>query len=129
MSPREAAICFTSVAIYYDPVKETPMLGPNIIYIKDYLKTFFKKTTINIVTKEDLAPLILPVCGDERNKVIVFELWIGTNKKTQRTVLNELDICPNQYGQNSGSTSGCKYELLIYAIVCSLTLNFQLLKI
>ena len=120
MSPREAAICFTSVAVYYDPVKETPMLGPNIIYIRDFLKTFFKKTTINIVTKKDLEPLILPVCGDERNKVIVFELWIGTNKKTQRTVLHELDICPNQYGQNSSSTSGCKYELLIYAIMCFL---------
>ena len=29
------------------------------------------------MTKEDLAPITLPVCGDDRNKVIVFELWMG----------------------------------------------------
>ena len=113
------------MAIYYDPIKEAPLLGPEIIRILDYVRLHFKKTTINIRTKEDLAPLTLPVCGDDRNKVIVFELWIGHNKKTQRTVLNELDICHNPSDINSSSTTGSICELLIYAIVCSLTLNFQ----
>ena len=74
------------MAIYYDPLKEAPLLGPEIITILNYLPFYFKKTTINIVTKEDLAPLTLPLCGDDRNKVIAFELWIGKHKKTQRTV-------------------------------------------
>ena len=118
------------MTIYYNPKEDTPGLGPEIIGILHYVQTFFKgKTRITIVTKEDLAPITLPVCGDDRNKVIVFELWMGYKKKTQRTVLKELDICHDKSNFNSMSNSCCKCGLVVFATVCSLTLMLQKLNI
>ena len=126
VSPKEAAICFTSVAVYYNPSDKAPMLfSPEIVRISHYLQVFFKKkTTINIITKDDLEPLTLPVCGGERNKVIVFVLWLGNTRKKQRTVLKELDIC-HSYGTPdlvSKANTRCYCQPVVFAIMCSLTL-------
>lgn len=126
MSPKEAAICFTSVAVYYNPSDQAPLLGPEIVRIRDYVRIFFKKkTTINIVTKEDLDPLILPICGGDRNKVIVFDLLLGNGRKRQRTVLKELDICHSPSNLDSKANTGCNCQPAVFAIVFSLTLMIQ----
>ena len=117
------------MTIWYNPSEDAPGLGPDILGILYYVQTFFKsKTRITILNKEDLAPITLPVCGDDRNKVIVFELWMGYKKKTQRTVLKELDICHDKSNLNSMSNSRCNCGLVVFA-VCSLHLMLQKLNI
>lgn len=119
VTPEKAAICFESVRIYYEP-KKGAKTGPEIGATPDYVKKNFKEITVNIRTKRDLDPIDLPVCGDDRNKVIVFEMKIFAQKKRQRVVLEEIpSVCPK-------SNSGCKCEPLVIAILCSLILIFKM---
>ena len=117
VSPEKAAICFDSVTIYFGP-KKGAKTGPEIGATPDYVKNNFKKITVNIKTKRDLDPIHLPVCGDDRNKVIVFELKISSQKKQQRVVLKEIPACPK-------SNSGCKCEPFVFALLCLLILFYQ----
>ena len=119
VTPEKAAICFDSVTIYFGPRKGAKT-GPEIGATPDYVKKNFEKIIVNVKTKRDLDPIHLPVCGDDRNKVIVFELKIFSQKKRQRVVLKEIPSCPK-----SKSNSGCKCEPFVIAILCSLILFYQ----
>lgn len=116
VDPKEAAICFDVLTLYYDP-KKGAKTGPDIVRTPDYVKDNFKKTTVYIKTNIDLKPLNLQVCGEERKKVIVFELKIGHQKKQQRLLLKAIPACPK-------SNSGWKFEPFVYVILCSLILVF-----
>ena len=113
VTPKKAAICFDLVRIYYEP-KKGAKTGPEIGATPDYVENNFKEITVNVRTKRDLDPIDLPVCGDDRNKVIVFECKIFGLKKRQRVVLKEIPpVCPK-------SNSGCKCKPFVLAILCSL---------
>ena len=121
VSPEKAAICFDSVKIYYEP-KKGAKTGPEISSTPEYLKKYFKEITITIRTKRNLDPIDLPVCGDDRNKVIVFELKISGQKQRQRVVLEKIpSVCPK-------SNSGCNCKPFVMAILCSLILFFKINK-
>ena len=117
VSPKKAAICFDLVTIYYDP-KKGAKTGPDIVRTPDYVKDNFKKIAVYIKTNIDLTPINLQVCGEERKKVIVFELTIGHQKKQQRLILKNIPVCPK-------SNSGWTFEPFVYAILCPLILLFQ----
>ena len=119
ISPEKAAICFDSVRIYYEP-KKGAKTGPEIGATPDYVEKNFKEITVNITTKRDLDPIDLPVCGDDRNKVIVFEPKIFGQTKRQRVVLKEIPlVCPKP-------NSGFKCKPFVLAILCSLILFFKI---
>ena len=119
VAPEKAAICFDSVRIYYEP-KKGAKTGPDIVKTPDNVKKNFKEITVMIRTKRDLDPIDLPVCGDDRNKVIVFELKISGQKQMQWVKLKEIpSVCPK-------SNSGCKCEPFVMAILCSLILFFKI---
>ena len=132
VDPKDAAVCFDLVTIYYDP-KKGAKTGPEIVRTPDYVKNNFKNITISIKTKKDIEPIDLPVCGEEdRKKVIVFQLEFGHQKKQQRVKLKAIPVCPTaapavttSSQDGKVSNSGWKFEPLVNVILCSLILCFQ----
>ena len=125
VDPKDAAVCFDIVTIYYDP-KKGAKTGPEIVRTPDYVKNNFKNITVNIKAKKDIEPIDLPVCGKEdRKKVIVFDLEVGHQKKQQRVKLKAIPACPKPQ-DGKVSNSGWKFGPFLYVILCSLFCVFKI---
>ena len=128
VEPTKAAICFTQMVVYYNVKSHVKNLWPGVVNIKDFCDDAFHKATINIEKLEDLEPIYLPLCGNDRNRVLVFELWLTHRYREQRYVeLKELDKCRDQPPIQSNSNCRCKTDPLVFAVGC--LLNFLLKRI
>ena len=83
---------------------------------QDFARTNFKfHSKINIIEKRDIDPVEVKVCGHEWNKVIVFELQLGTQLQLLKVALASIPKCPK-------SDSGRKCEPFLLLILFSLFL-------
>ena len=54
---------------------------------------FTKKITVNIKRNEDLNPIEIKVCGNDRKKVVVVEVWIGRQWIRYKEELQDIPNC------------------------------------
>ena len=121
---RPYSSCYYYYYYYLDTVDPEPTM-------EQIRNAFTKNISFNIKTKQDVNPIKLKVCGNDRKKVIVVEVRMGRYILRHKYELKDIPNCSQStFGTTPKittrkSNSGWKFEPNVISILCPLVLFFS----